>query len=75
LSPAAAADALIAGLNEPAAAAVRTVILHPFLMLDPGWWERVQRILELIATRAREGGLRVAPGGAVAESMLRGRVG
>jgi peptidoglycan/xylan/chitin deacetylase (PgdA/CDA1 family) len=75
LSHAAAADALIAGLNEPAAAAVRTVILHPFLMLDPGWWERVQRILELIATRAREGGLRVAPGGAVAESMLRGRVG
>jgi peptidoglycan/xylan/chitin deacetylase (PgdA/CDA1 family) len=75
LSPAAAAEAVLTGLNEPAAAAVRTVILHPFLMLDPGWWEGVQRILELIGTRAREGGLRVAPGGAVAESMLRGRVG
>ncbi len=55
-----------------ARAVLQTLILHPFLMLDPAWWSGVQRILELVASQVRAGGLRVGPGGDLAESLLTG---
>jgi peptidoglycan/xylan/chitin deacetylase (PgdA/CDA1 family) len=43
-----------------------TVILHPFLMLDPAWWAGVLDLLSQIAALARDGSLWVGPGGALA---------
>jgi peptidoglycan-N-acetylglucosamine deacetylase len=59
-TPAAVADRLITGLT--AAAGVRTVILHPFLMLDDAWREGAQRVLTAIAELARTGVARAASG-------------
>ena len=74
-SAAATEEILTRALTEGGARAVpQTLILHPFLMLDPAWWSGVQRILELVASQVRAGGLRVGPGGDLAESLLRGRV-
>jgi peptidoglycan/xylan/chitin deacetylase (PgdA/CDA1 family) len=47
-----------------------TLILHPFLMLDPTWREGVDELLEEIGTLARAGDLWVGPGGAFAERQL-----
>ncbi|MGZ4169082.1 MAG: polysaccharide deacetylase family protein [Solirubrobacteraceae bacterium] len=47
------------------AATPRTVIMHPFLMLDPAWRGQVQRLLELMAAH---GG--VVPGGVFARSRV-----
>jgi len=44
----------------------RTVIMHPFLMLDPAWREQVRRLLALLAAR---GG--VITGGEFARSRVR----
>jgi peptidoglycan/xylan/chitin deacetylase (PgdA/CDA1 family) len=41
-----AAERLCAGIRNGA----RVVILHPFLMLDPAWWEGAQQILAAVAT-------------------------
>jgi hypothetical protein len=43
-----------------------TLILHPFLMLDPAWRESVGELLAEIGALARAGDLWVGPGGALA---------
>ncbi|MGH2888915.1 MAG: hypothetical protein ACRDNJ_04725, partial [Solirubrobacteraceae bacterium] len=48
---------------------VETVILHPFLMLDPAWAEGVRGLLALLATLRRGGQAWVGPGGGVAAGM------
>jgi peptidoglycan/xylan/chitin deacetylase (PgdA/CDA1 family) len=57
------------GGRAGAAGGRRTLILHPFLMLDPGWWEAVRTVLARVAALSRGGDLWVAPGGAVAEML------
>lgn len=47
-------------------AGVQTVVLHPFLMLDPGWWDGARRVLGLIADLGREGRAWTVPGGKLA---------
>lgn len=42
-----------------------TLILHPFLMLDPEWRRGAGELLAVIGAMAREGALWVGPGGAV----------
>jgi peptidoglycan/xylan/chitin deacetylase (PgdA/CDA1 family) len=44
---------------------MQTLILHPFLMLEPDWWASVRRVLARVA----DGGMSVAPGGAVAAAI------
>jgi peptidoglycan/xylan/chitin deacetylase (PgdA/CDA1 family) len=46
----------------------QVVILHPFLMLDPLWWESVRRVLALIAQLSRERRAWTGPGVALARS-------
>ena len=43
-----------------------TLILHPFLMLDPAWREGVGQLLGEIGALARDGDLWVGPGGSLA---------
>jgi hypothetical protein len=43
-----------------------TLILHPFLMLDPAWREGVGELLGEIGALVRAGDLWVGPGGALA---------
>ena len=43
-----------------------TLILHPFLMLEPAWREGVSELLGEIGALARAGDLWVGPGGALA---------
>jgi Zn-dependent protease len=43
-----------------------TLILHPFLMLDPAWRRGVGELLAEIGALARAGELWVGPGGALA---------
>jgi peptidoglycan/xylan/chitin deacetylase (PgdA/CDA1 family) len=45
---------------------LQTVVMHPFLMLDPDWFEQVQRLLALVSQLARDGSAWVVPGGAFA---------
>jgi peptidoglycan/xylan/chitin deacetylase (PgdA/CDA1 family) len=40
----------------------QALILHPFLMLDPGWWDGAQRVLALIASLAAAGRIWAGPG-------------
>ena len=47
-----------------------TLVLHPFLMLDPAWREGVGELLSEIGELARAGELWVGPGGALAERQL-----
>jgi peptidoglycan/xylan/chitin deacetylase (PgdA/CDA1 family) len=44
----------------------RTVVLHPFLMLDPAWWQQVQRFLADLAGRVLAGTVRCRTAGDVA---------
>jgi peptidoglycan/xylan/chitin deacetylase (PgdA/CDA1 family) len=59
----ASVDALTRGGGEA------TVILHPFLMLEPEWWRGARALLARIAARAREEDLWVGPGGALASDL------
>jgi Polysaccharide deacetylase len=43
----------------------RTVVLHPFLMLDPAWWEQAQRFLADLAGRVQAGTVRCRTAGEV----------
>jgi peptidoglycan/xylan/chitin deacetylase (PgdA/CDA1 family) len=52
-----------------AAAGAATVILHPFLLLDPGWWRGARALLARIAARARDEDLWVGAGGALAGDL------
>jgi peptidoglycan/xylan/chitin deacetylase (PgdA/CDA1 family) len=45
----------------------QTLILHPFLMLDPAWTAGVADLLETIAEQARAGRTWVVPGGTFAD--------
>jgi peptidoglycan/xylan/chitin deacetylase (PgdA/CDA1 family) len=47
-------------------AGVQTLILHPFLMLDPGWREGARRVLALIAELGSAGRSWTVPGGELA---------
>ena len=51
LEPAAAGERLEAILRERDG--IRTVIMHPFLMLDDAWWDAARRTLALIAELSR----------------------
>jgi peptidoglycan/xylan/chitin deacetylase (PgdA/CDA1 family) len=42
-----------------------TLVLHPFLMLDPAWRDGVGELLSEVGALARSGGLWVGPGGAL----------
>ena len=46
-----------------------TLILHPFLMLDPAWREGVGELLAEIGALARAGDLWAGPGGELAERL------
>ncbi len=48
------------------ASGTQTIILHPFLMLDPAWWEEVQRTLGHLAELVADGTVRCATGGEAA---------
>lgn len=64
----AVADRFAARLQH-APAGVETVILHPFLMLDPAWAEGVRGLLALLAALRREGRAWVGPGCSVAAGL------
>jgi Polysaccharide deacetylase len=61
--------ALAARLRESVLRSARreTLILHPFLMLDPAWAAGVGYLLETIAGQARAGRTWVVPGGTFAD--------
>jgi len=61
-------------LERVGAGGRETLILHPFLMLDPDWSEGVRELLGAIAGEARAGWTWVVPGGVFAD-WLRGAVG
>jgi peptidoglycan/xylan/chitin deacetylase (PgdA/CDA1 family) len=42
---------------------LQTLILHPFLMLDPAWWEGARAVLASLARLADQGRAWVGPGG------------
>ena len=47
----------------------RTVILHPFLMLDPRWWAAVQRLLARVGAMAASGEAWVGPARTFADTV------
>jgi len=49
--------------------APEVLVLHPFLMLDPEWWECVPELLARIAARVAAGDLEVAPGNDFAQPL------
>jgi peptidoglycan/xylan/chitin deacetylase (PgdA/CDA1 family) len=63
LPAAAAGRALEAALGAPGR---RTIVLHPFLMLEPGWWEQVQRFMDKLAARVSAGSIRCRTAGTAA---------
>jgi peptidoglycan/xylan/chitin deacetylase (PgdA/CDA1 family) len=70
LSPEAARSRVWAGVEAAARDGRQaTVIMHPFLMLDPAWWASVRSLLAQIAGLARDGVLLVGPGGALAREL------
>lgn len=62
LNPAEAEHRLLERLDG---GSMQTLILHPFLMLEPAWWESVRRLLAWLA----DSGMSAAPGGAVAAAI------
>jgi peptidoglycan/xylan/chitin deacetylase (PgdA/CDA1 family) len=48
---------------------LRTLILHPFLMLDEAWWQGVRELLALLGALAADGRTWVGPGGALARRL------
>jgi peptidoglycan/xylan/chitin deacetylase (PgdA/CDA1 family) len=64
------AERLLADLTHGVGA--QTVILHPFLMLDAGWWESARRVLALIAELGRGGHAWTVPGGKLAACLQDG---
>jgi peptidoglycan/xylan/chitin deacetylase (PgdA/CDA1 family) len=72
LDPIATAARMFARLAQ--GGGLRTVILHPFLMLDDAWFAGVRKLLSRIASLARSGDTWVVPGGRFAR-WLTGRGG
>ena len=62
LNPAEAEQRLLERLDGDG---MQTLILHPFLMLEPAWWGSVGRLLAHVA----DSGMSVASGGAVAAAI------
>ncbi|HEY2260788.1 MAG TPA: polysaccharide deacetylase family protein [Solirubrobacteraceae bacterium] len=60
-------DALLGGSGSP-----RTLILHPFLMVDEQWWVGTQRLLQTVAHLVGEGRVWAGPGGRFVD-RLRGK--
>ena len=50
---------------------LQTLILHPFLMLDPAWFAGVRSLLRMIAELRRDGRAEVVPGGRFADALRR----
>jgi hypothetical protein len=48
---------------------VRTVILHPFLMIEDAWWHEARRVLVRIADLGRDGRVWIGPGESMAVSV------
>jgi peptidoglycan/xylan/chitin deacetylase (PgdA/CDA1 family) len=72
LAPGALAQRLAEDLDALArAGGARTLILHPFLMVEESWWAGVRRLLTLIGELARGGRLWVVSGGRFARSLHR----
>jgi peptidoglycan/xylan/chitin deacetylase (PgdA/CDA1 family) len=67
VAAAALARRMIAGLDRPRP--VHTLILHPFLMLDPAWWDGVRELLGAVAQRARSGTAPTVTGARYAELL------
>ena len=55
LEPAAAAERFAKILRDGRPDGPRTVIMHPFLLLDEAWWENARRTLALIAELVSSG--------------------
>ncbi|MFZ0040133.1 MAG: polysaccharide deacetylase family protein [Solirubrobacteraceae bacterium] len=68
LDPEATAERLTGLLAD--GAGVQTVVMHPFLMLDPDWLAGSRRVLELLASLSARGQAWVRPGGEVASWLL-----
>ena len=64
---AAAGDRLAQALRD--GTGVQTMIMHPFLMLDPAWWEQVQRLLNILGELRRSGQAWVVAGGTLAQAL------
>jgi peptidoglycan/xylan/chitin deacetylase (PgdA/CDA1 family) len=60
LAPAAATERLAAELVD--GAGVQTLILHPFLMIDPAWWAGARRVLVEVAELRDSGRAWTVPG-------------
>ncbi|MBV9838395.1 MAG: hypothetical protein JO156_09755, partial [Solirubrobacterales bacterium] len=70
LSPAQLAERVSDALSAlPDAPGHRTLVLHPFLMLDPRWWEGVQQLLATLGELARTGRVAVLSGGELASTL------
>ena len=65
-APSELADWLV---HRIAAGGRQTLILHPFLMLDPAWSTGVDEVLSAAAELARDGLTAVVPGGVFADSL------
>lgn len=50
----------------------RTLIMHPFIALEPGMWEQIATVLARAGELARSRTTWVAPGGRLAERLLAG---
>jgi peptidoglycan/xylan/chitin deacetylase (PgdA/CDA1 family) len=48
---------------------VQTMVLHPFLMLDPAWWQEVQGLLDLLGELRRSGEAWIVPGRELARAL------
>jgi peptidoglycan/xylan/chitin deacetylase (PgdA/CDA1 family) len=71
LAPGVLADQFEDELQELAVAgSLRTLVLHPFLMLDEGWAGGVSRLFAFIAELARERRTWVVPGGVFADWLM-----
>ena len=70
LPPVAAAQRLTGALERSRGEA-RIIVLHPFLMLDPGWRIEVQRILSLLAGWTRAGTTALVEAGDLARAHPR----
>lgn len=73
LDPVAAGQRLLGTLEALARdGGQRTLILHPFIALQPGMWDQIAAVLARAGALARSKTTWVAPGGRLAERLLAG---
>ncbi|MGA2008977.1 MAG: polysaccharide deacetylase family protein [Solirubrobacteraceae bacterium] len=75
VAPGALGDRFAARLSADPGAEPRTLVLHPFLMLDDAWREQVARLLALLAGLRRVGTTAVLDGTAFATAAAAGACG